>query len=218
MKHLASVLVVNCLLYTANALDSSVGKSLLQQIDDIPDSPRGSLQQSIERQIALLTPNAVLPQNYEQILPVTGATTFLALIGGLIIGSATKSASFTNNFFRRRSASNQRRQSVQRRQGKIEGFTQSLYNLAETFQKYNVNEPGCQLYVACEASKVQFRRKNGHLAKSVHHILSTIMRPENAKLYSDDLYMKDLVSAFKVGTLGANCAKFRRQCPRPKLG
>jgi len=216
MKQLIIVLVVHCVVYTSYG-STQIKKLYADHLmDTVPDSPRGSLEDSM-RHYGLLTPQLQLP-NIDTFFPVTGATTFLALLGGILIGSAKRGALATNSYMRSRANSQRRKTTVQRREGKIEGFTANLYNLAEAFQKYNVNEPGCQLYVACEASKVQFRRKNGKLAKSVHHILSTIMKPENTGLYADDLYMKDLISAFKVGTLGADCIKFRRQCPKPKLG
>jgi hypothetical protein len=100
-----------------------------------------------------------------------------------------------------------------KRSGTIDDFTNQLYLLAEAFQKYEIEETGCQLYVACESSIVSKHSKNGRLAKLVYEVMSNLKRSENADLYKDDEYMKDLMSAFT----GSDCSKYKQMCRREKV-
>ncbi len=46
-----------------------------------------------------------------------------------------------------------------------------MFQLAESFKKYEVTESDCQKYVSCEASQVHRHDQNGPLAKNVHGIM-----------------------------------------------
>ncbi len=46
-----------------------------------------------------------------------------------------------------------------------------MYQLAEAFKKYEVEEQNCQMYVACEASQEARHEENGQLARDVYHIM-----------------------------------------------
>jgi len=99
-----------------------------------------------------------------------------------------------------------------------EGFTDQLNLLAEAFHKYEIDETnGCQLYVACESSNVSQHRKNGPLAKTVYHAMTSIANPQNTRLYEDDKYLMDIMSAFKIGSSGQSCQQFRKQCRKEKV-
>jgi len=99
-----------------------------------------------------------------------------------------------------------------------EGFTDQLNLLAEAFHKYEIDETnGCQLYVACESSNIAMHRKNGPLAKTVYHAMKKISEPQNTRLYEDDKYLMDIMSAFKIGTSGQSCQQFRKQCRKEKV-
>jgi len=104
-------------------------------------------------------------------------------------------------------------QQRQKRNAFDQNFTNQLYLLAEAFQKYEIEETGCQLYVACESSIVSKHSKNGRLAKLVYEVMSNLKRSENADLYKDDEYMKDLMSAFT----GSDCSKYKQMCRREKV-
>jgi len=99
-----------------------------------------------------------------------------------------------------------------------EGFTDQLNLLAEAFHKYEIDETnGCQLYVACESSNVSKHKKNGPLAKTVYHAMTNIADPQNTRLYEDDKYLMDIMSAFKIGSSGQSCQQFRKQCRKEKV-
>lgn len=104
-------------------------------------------------------------------------------------------------------------QSRQKRNAFDQNFTNQLYLLAEAFQKYEIEETGCQLYVACESSNVSKHTKNGRLAKLVYEVMSNLKKSENADLYKDDEYMKDLMKAFT----GSDCSKYRQMCRTEKV-
>jgi len=102
--------------------------------------------------------------------------------------------------------------------GLVDGFTDQLNLLAEAFHKYEIDETnGCQLYVACESSNVSQHRKNGPLAKTVYHAMTSIANPQNTRLYEDDKYLMDIMSAFKIGSSGQSCQQFRKQCRKEKV-
>jgi len=102
--------------------------------------------------------------------------------------------------------------------GLVDGFTDQLNLLAEAFHKYEIDETnGCQLYVACESSDIAKHRKNGPLAKTVYHAMRKISEPQNARLYEDDKYLMDIMSAFKIGSSGQSCQQFRKQCRKEKV-
>jgi len=102
--------------------------------------------------------------------------------------------------------------------GLVDGFTDQLNLLAEAFHKYEIDETnGCQLYVACESSDIAKHRKNGALAKTVYHAMRKISEPQNARLYEDDKYLMDIMSAFKIGSSGQSCQQFRKQCRKEKV-
>jgi len=102
--------------------------------------------------------------------------------------------------------------------GLVDGFTDQLNLLAEAFHKYEIDETnGCQLYVACESSNIAMHRKNGPLAKTVYHAMKKISEPQNTRLYEDDKYLMDIMSAFKIGTSGQSCQQFRKQCRKEKV-
>jgi len=102
--------------------------------------------------------------------------------------------------------------------GLVDGFTDQLNLLAEAFHKYEIDETnGCQLYVACESSDVAKHRKNGPLAKTVYHAMRKISEPQNARLFEDDKYLMDIMSAFKIGSSGQSCQQFRKQCRKEKV-
>jgi len=97
-------------------------------------------------------------------------------------------------------------------------FTDQVVLLADAFKKYGLaKEVGCQLYVACESGNVSKHQKNGRLAKEIHQHLSGLSRSENEAFYKNDGYMKDMFSAFKLGSIGSSCAKFRKQCRNQKV-
>jgi len=148
-------------------------------------------------------------------IPASGIASLVALIGGLAVGAAGGNAGFTRGLFNRR-ADARKRLIVNKRVDHVEGFTSQLYRLAEVFQKYKVDDPGCQLYVSCESSKPRFINKNARLAKSVTQVMNELLKPINSGMYKDDLYMQDLVSAYKVGTYGSDCLVYRKQCPKPE--
>lgn len=108
-------------------------------------------------------------------------------------------------------------QQRQKRNAFDQNFTNQLYLLAEAFQKYEIEETGCQLYVACESSNVSKHQKNGRLAKLVYEVMSNLQQSQNEDLYKDDQYMKDLMSAFKIGSIGTDCSKFRQMCRTEKV-
>ncbi|XP_023332471.1 uncharacterized protein LOC111704464 isoform X2 [Eurytemora carolleeae] len=102
-----------------------------------------------------------------------------------------------------------------RRSGKVDDFTNQLYLLAEAFNKYEVTETECQLYVACESSQVPNQTGNLRLNKIVFQIMSNINTEENEAMYKDDPHMSDLMKAFKLGFLGSDCSRFRSKCSNP---
>jgi len=112
----------------------------------------------------------------------------------------------------------QQQQGFARNKRYAEGFTDQLNLLAEAFHKYEIDETnGCQLYVACESSDVSMHKKNGPLAKTVYHAMTKIADPQNTRLYEDDKYLMDIMSAFKIGSSGQSCQQFRKQCRKDKV-
>jgi len=102
--------------------------------------------------------------------------------------------------------------------GLVDGFTDQLNLLAEAFHKYEIDETnGCQLYVACESSDIAMHRKNGPLAKTVYQAMKNIAEPQNTRLYEDDKYLMDIMSAFQIGSSGQSCQQFRKQCRKEKV-
>jgi len=103
------------------------------------------------------------------------------------------------------------------RRSLIGDFTDQLHLLADAFNKYEVNETTCQLYVACESAHVHLHEKHGKLAKIVHQVMKNIERPENVELYQDDAYLMDILDGFKIGASGQSCSHLRKSCRQPKI-
>jgi len=97
------------------------------------------------------------------------------------------------------------------RRADLEDVASQLVLLAEAFKKYEVNEDGCQLYVACNSSKLA--GKGNTLEKITHGVLSLVAEPGNEYLYKNDKYLQDMVTAFKTGPRGT-CDTFRKLCRR----
>lgn len=97
------------------------------------------------------------------------------------------------------------------RRGAYDNVASQLVLLAEAFKKYEVNEDGCQLYVACNSSKLA--GKGNTLEKITHGVLSLVAEPGNEYLYNNDKYLQDMVTAFKTGPRGT-CDTFRKLCRR----
>jgi len=109
----------------------------------------------------------------------------------------------------------------QRLRNKRHAFDTSLNNqvalLEQAFNKYQVTEAGCKLYVACESSKDNTIQKSGKLTKLVSQALSTIDASKNEDLLKDDIHMKDLLAAYRIGSIGSDCSTFRKECRKVKL-
>merc|ERR1719510_97678 len=86
-----------------------------------------------------------------------------------------------------------------KRQAYSSDFTDQLHLLADAFNKYEVNETTCQLYVACESAHTHLHEKHGKLAKIVHQVMKNIEKPENMELYQDDAYLMDILEASRLG-------------------
>jgi len=103
------------------------------------------------------------------------------------------------------------------RRSLIGDFTDQLHLLADAFNKYEVNETTCQLYVACESAHAHLHEKHGKLAKIVHQVMKNIEKPENVELYQDDAYLMDILDGFKIGASGQSCSHLRKSCRQPKI-
>jgi len=103
------------------------------------------------------------------------------------------------------------------RRSLIGDFTDQLHLLADAFNKYEVNETTCQLYVACESAHSHLHEKHGRLAKIVHQVMKNIEKPENVELYKDDAYLMDILDGFKIGASGQSCSHLRKSCRQPKI-
>jgi len=138
-------------------------------------------------------------------------------LSGLFTGSAESSSGYGQQYgYQQKQGQGQG--GFARNKRYAEGFTDQLNLLAEAFHKYEIDETnGCQLYVACESSDVAKHRKNGPLAKTVYHAMRKISEPQNARLYEDDKYLMDIMSAFKIGSSGQSCQQFRKQCRKEKV-
>jgi len=104
-----------------------------------------------------------------------------------------------------------------KRQAYSQDFTDQLHILADAFNKYEVDETTCQLYVACESAIRNRHTKHGRLAKTVYQVMRTIEQPENTPLYRDDAYLMDILDAFKIGASGQSCGHLRKQCRKQKI-
>jgi len=108
-----------------------------------------------------------------------------------------------------------------RHRGRRNAFDANLNNqvalLSQAFQKYEVTEAGCKLYVACESSRVNTVEKRGKLAKLVSQILSNIDESGKEEMFEDNVYMKDMMAAFKIGSIGSDCSTFRKECRKLKV-
>jgi hypothetical protein len=104
-----------------------------------------------------------------------------------------------------------------KRQAFSSDFTDQLHLLADAFNKYEVNETTCQLYVACESAHAHLHEKHGKLAKLVHQVMKNIEKPENVELYQDDAYLMDILDGFKIGASGQSCSHLRKSCRQPKI-
>jgi len=104
-----------------------------------------------------------------------------------------------------------------KRQAYSSDFTDQLHLLADAFNKYEVTETTCQLYVACESAHTHLHEKHGKLAKIVHEVMKNIERPDNAELYQDDAYLMDILDGFKIGASGQSCSHLRKSCRQPKI-
>merc|ERR1719151_133759 len=104
-----------------------------------------------------------------------------------------------------------------KRQAFSSDFTDQLHLLADAFNKYEVNETTCQLYVACESAHAHLHEKHGKLAKIVHQVMKNIEKPETVELYQDDAYLMDILDGFKIGASGQSCSHLRKSCRQPKI-
>jgi len=140
-------------------------------------------------------------------------------LSGLFSGSAESTSGYGQQYGGyQRQGQGQGQGGFSRNKRYAEGFTDQLNLLAEAFHKYEIDETnGCQLYVACESSNIAMHRKNGPLAKTVYHAMKKISEPQNTRLYEDDKYLMDIMSAFKIGTSGQSCQQFRKQCRKEKV-
>eukprot|EP00090_Calanus_glacialis_P036975 TRINITY_DN632_c1_g1_i1.p1 TRINITY_DN632_c1_g1~~TRINITY_DN632_c1_g1_i1.p1 ORF type:complete len:212 (-),score=46.45 TRINITY_DN632_c1_g1_i1:405-1040(-) len=140
-------------------------------------------------------------------------------LSGLFTGSAESTSGYGQQYgYQQKQGQGQGQGGFARNKRYAEGFTDQLNLLAEAFHKYEIDETnGCQLYVACESSDIAMHRKNGPLAKTVYHAMKNIAEPQNTRLYEDDKYLMDIMSAFKIGSSGQSCQQFRKQCRKEKV-
>jgi len=142
-------------------------------------------------------------------------------LSGLFTGSAESSSGYGQQYGyqqKQGQGQGQGQGGFARNKRYAEGFTDQLNLLAEAFHKYEIDETnGCQLYVACESSDVAMHRKNGPLAKTVYQAMKNIAEPQNTRLYEDDKYLMDIMSAFQIGSSGQSCQQFRKQCRKEKV-
>jgi len=139
-------------------------------------------------------------------------------LSGLFTGSAESTSGYGQQYGYQQKQGQQGQGGFARNKRYAEGFTDQLNLLAEAFHKYEIDETnGCQLYVACESSDIAMHRKNGPLAKTVYHAMKKIAEPQNTRLYEDDKYLMDIMSAFKIGSSGQSCQQFRKQCRKEKV-
>merc|ERR1711935_533342 len=78
-----------------------------------------------------------------------------------------------------------------------------MAQLEQAFEKYQVTEAECEMYIACEAPQVNRHEENGPLAKIIFDIISTFNRAKDGHKWDDR--MEGLVQAFEYGT-GAQAA------------
>jgi len=94
--------------------------------------------------------------------------------------------------------------------------TNQMHLLAQAFNKYRVAETGCQMLVACESSKVHRINNKNQLSKTVFQVLSNVEKADPV-IYKEDPYMKDLITAFRVGVSRTQCSSYRKHCRKHKL-
>jgi len=140
-------------------------------------------------------------------------------LSGLFTGSAESSSGYGQQYgYQQKQGQGQGQGGFARNKRYADGFTDQLNLLAEAFHKYEIDETnGCQLYVACESSDIAMHRKNGPLAKTVYQAMKNIAEPQNTRLYEDDKYLMDIMSAFQIGSSGQSCQQFRKQCRKEKV-
>ncbi|XP_023332470.1 uncharacterized protein LOC111704464 isoform X1 [Eurytemora carolleeae] len=138
-----------------------------------------------------------------------------ALISKLLDSQAAPAAGYGNGYQQRGDYGQEQFQGARLKRQVDDNFTNQLYLLAEAFNKYEVTETECQLYVACESSQVPNQTGNLRLNKIVFQIMSNINTEENEAMYKDDPHMSDLMKAFKLGFLGSDCSRFRSKCSNP---
>lgn len=96
-------------------------------------------------------------------------------------------------------------------------FTDHLNILAEAFAQYEVEDPTCQLYVACEAAHTDLHLQHGELAQTVYQVMENIGEPVNSKYFHEDAYLMDILDAFKIGASGQSCSHIRKSCRNERI-